>query len=430
MLVFENIMLALSGLKANKTRSILTMLGIIIGIASVIAIMTIGTSLTQSVEHQMAEMGATNITLGIQQKRSEEEESDSGMMFNRGPWRKELTDDDYLTGEDLDDIVSHFSGEIEGVLKVNELGNSKLKNRNNTADIRVSGMNDRNLENEKLEMLAGRIFTSRDQEQKKKVILLSDRAVDDALKVSYEEALGQIVTVVRENKFYHYTLVGVYRYDDSNSMYSFSYDESTTAYIPILTSFNDAHTPERYSNLDLVCESSTNIDDLVTQIESYVNKRYYRNNKSFEASCYSMSSMVESYTSMLSSISLAISVIAGISLLVGGIGVMNIMLVSIQERTREIGTRKALGAKNSSIRMQFIVEAIVLCIVGGAIGIIIGIIAGYFATPLVDEEAEFFLPVNGIFLSVGFSVAVGVFFGYYPANKAAKMNPIDALRYE
>lgn len=159
-----------------------------------------------------------------------------------------------------------------------------------------------------------------------------------------------------------------------------------------------------------------------------MNSRWYQNNDSFEISAMSMESVIESMTEMLSTISLAIAAIAGISLLVGGIGVMNIMLVSITERTREIGTRKALGATNGSIRLQFIMEAIVLCMAGGFLGIILGIGIAAVATNMMGYAVS--PSVTGIVLSVSFSVFIGVFFGYYPANKAAKLNPIEALRYE
>ena len=163
-------------------------------------------------------------------------------------------------------------------------------------------------------------------------------------------------------------------------------------------------------------------------VENYMNERYYQNNDSFEISAMSMESIVESMTSMLSTISLAIAAIGGISLLVGGIGVMNIMLVSITERTREIGTRKALGATNGSIRLQFITESIVICIVGGMLGIILGMIIATVATNMMGYAVS--PSITGIVVSVTFSLLIGVFFGYYPANKAAKLNPIEALRYE
>ncbi len=138
--------------------------------------------------------------------------------------------------------------------------------------------------------------------------------------------------------------------------------------------------------------------------------------------------MVSMLTDTLSTITIAISVIAGIALLVGGIGVMNIMLVSITERTREIGTRKALGAKNSSIRVQFIVEAMIICLIGGVFGIALGVSSGVGLSNLLGYPA---VPsVSAIVISLLFSMSIGVFFGYYPASKAAKMNPIDALRYE
>ena len=127
-------------------------------------------------------------------------------------------------------------------------------------------------------------------------------------------------------------------------------------------------------------------------------------------------------------VSIAVSFIAGISLLVGGIGVMNIMFVSITERTREIGTRKALGAKNSSIRLQFIIESVILCLIGGILGIVVGFVLGAIAAVALGYSAA--VPVTAVIVATIFSMVIGIFFGYYPANKAAKLNPIEALRYE
>ena len=199
-------------------------------------------------------------------------------------------------------------------------------------------------------------------------------------------------------------------------------------YMPLQTARDQNHNTSGYSQFTVLTADGVSASELGTSIEEYLNSRYYSNNESYEISTMTMESVVESMTEMLSTISLAIAAIAGISLLVGGIGVMNIMLVSITERTREIGTRKALGATNGSIRLQFITEAIVLCLVGGAIGIVLGIAIAAVGTNMLGYAVS--PSVAGIVLSVSFSVFIGVFFGYYPANKAAKLNPIEALRYE
>ena len=155
---------------------------------------------------------------------------------------------------------------------------------------------------------------------------------------------------------------------------------------------------------------------------------FYTNNTRYEIGAVSMEAMMSTMTDMLGIISIAVAVIAGISLLVGGIGVMNIMLVSVTERTREIGTRKALGARNSAIRTQFIVEAVIICAIGGIIGILTGIGLGYLGSYLLGSPG--FPSIFIILIAVLFSMIIGVFFGYYPANKAAKLDPIEALRYE
>lgn len=155
---------------------------------------------------------------------------------------------------------------------------------------------------------------------------------------------------------------------------------------------------------------------------------YYTRNPSWTVSASSLESMVSTVTEMISTVQLAIAAIAAISLLVGGIGVMNIMLVSITERTREIGTRKALGAPGWAIRLQFITESVVICLTGGIIGILLGLLPGGWAADLLGYAVR--PSVSAMLGSAGFSMLIGIFFGYYPVSKAAKLDPIDALRYE
>lgn len=228
---------------------------------------------------------------------------------------------------------------------------------------------------------------------------------------------------------YTFRIVGVYKYEQSAISFSTASDKdlATSLYIPLSTAKQLTGASRGYSMITVqaaVGESST---EVAAEVKNYL-ARYYRTNENYTVTAISMDSMISSVNSMMNTLSVAIAVIAAISLLVGGIGVMNIMLVSVTERTREIGTRKALGATNGNIRIQFVVESVIICLVGGAIGIVLGAVMGYVGSGLLKNAV---LPgIGAIALAFGFSLAVGVFFGYYPANKAAMMDPIEALRYE
>ena len=428
MLIYENIRLALFSLKANKMRALLTMLGIIIGIASVIAIMTVGNSITTFVSDTMSSMGASNITVGLQQKQEEEETTREGMSFGGRQKMKTAGEDDYFTKEMLENYCDTYADSVSAISAQENIGSGQILEEQLYANVSVSGVslgyflaNDMNLTD-------GRFFSEKETDDGKMVAIVSDKVVNNMYEGDKEKALGSIFQANINEKYYQCTIIGIYEYEQSAMSFSTvsEKDISTNVYIPLKAAQNINH-KTGYTQFTVVTKADVDADSFAEKTESFFTT-YYRKNNDFAPSAYSMSTMVESMTEMLSTITLAISIIAGIALLVGGIGVMNIMLVSITERTREIGTRKALGAPNSSIRLQFIVESIVICTIGGIIGIILGIIMGSVAANLMETPAS--PSIGSIILSLTFSMAIGVFFGYHPANKAAKMDPIEALRYE
>lgn len=429
MLIWENVKLAFQALLANKMRALLTMLGIIIGIGAVIAIMTVSSSLTNSISDSFQEMGANNITVGLKQTSSKTETRSNGLKFGAASRNSSVEKEDLITDDMLSELKTRFSDKLDAVAISETVASGTVHDGSNTANISISGINSEYFASDDVTLIAGRRLTSDDNTGKKKVIMISDKVVDQIFDGDSEKALAQKIRVEIDGIYYQYYVVGVYQYESNNSFSSSSDEDiTTTAYIPILTGKAQTHADEGYQQFTVVTKSGIDsVSAFATQIENFFTP-YYSTNEDYKISTTTMESMTESMSDMIGTVSIAISFIAGISLLVGGIGVMNIMLVSITERTREIGTRKALGAKNSSIRFQFIIESMILCLIGGTLGILAGFLLGAIAASILGYSAA--VPVAAIMVAVGFSMVIGIFFGYYPANKAARMDPIEALRYE
>ena len=421
----ENIRLAWEGLRANKMRALLTMLGIIIGIGSVIGILTVGEGLSANITGEMAAMGAGNVTIYFKERDNE---------FNdNSPFAQQafgIAEDDYFTDEMFTALMARYPNIVTQIALLEIMPGGQVKNGRDYANVNVYGVNENYLPMNDIELITGRNIRAKDNEGTRNVAVISDKLVNNMFGGDPEAALGQELQATLGSDIYNFSVIGVYEYEQNVMMgmmpSSSEKDITTELYIPI-------NTAKRYNGTRMgyyeyaIAGVAGDSRVVATQIEDFLS-RYYVDNEDYNAAAMSMESVTDMVSSMMDTLSIAISVIAGISLLVGGIGVMNIMLVSVTERTREIGTRKALGATNTNIRLQFVVESVIICLVGGIIGILFGALLGYAGSSLLKAPSA---PTPGsILLAFGFSMAIGVFFGYYPANKAATLDPIEALRYE
>lgn len=429
MLIRESIKLGIMGIANNKMRAFLTMLGIIIGIGSVIAIMTVSSSLTHSITQTFVRMGANNIMAGLR-KRSDKE-LERGNNGNTGGSQKQMNrKEERITDEMIDDVKREYQTEITSVALNEIIGNAVLQSGMASANVSISGINRGYFDSNDSRLLCGRYLSERDVQERKPVIMISDKLAGQLFGGDRQSALGRPLTIAIGNMNYDFYVVGVYKYrEDTSFSQEAEEDVVTMVYIPVTTGKEMMHSDDGYGRFTIVAHPQVeNLADFAAQIETYMNRKFFGNNKDYQIRTVTMSSMKGSMSNVIRSVSIAIAFIAGISLLVGGIGIMNIMLVSVTERTKEIGMRKALGAKNSAIRFQFIVESMTLCLIGGISGIIFGLLLGAFAVSVLGYSAV--APMSAIVGAVVFSMIIGVLFGYYPANRAAKMNPIEALRYE
>lgn len=431
MLLGENILLAITSLKSNKMRALLTMLGIIIGIGAVIAIFTVGNSLTISVEESLQSMGSNDVYVTVSERKQDYDYSAilDGAEYEVSDSDAEMTDADYITGEMIHEMYERFDEDIYAINISHSAGSGVAQNRDNTARVSLTGTSVGYFITSPIDIVAGTMFSQQDYDGQRMSCLVAQSLVDNLFDGDVNKAVGSTIDVELEETNVTLTIIGVYESASASgmggmSMFGFG---GSTVYLPLQTAMSITHSKDQYSVIRVSSAVGTDTEQLSKNIKSFF-EPYYRNNLDYEVTVMTLESMIAMLTSLLDTITMAISIVAGIALLVGGIGVMNIMLVSVTERTREIGTRKALGAKNSSIRAQFIVEAIIICLIGGILGLILGITAGVALSNYLGYPA---MPsIGGIVISLAFSMGIGLFFGYFPANKAAKMNPIDALRYE
>lgn len=421
MFLKENVLLAVAGLKSNRMRSFLTMLGIIIGIGSVIAIVSIGDAVTSKVSDAMSGIGANVIQVYVTPRDAQNTVTNVTVGGNN------MSESDLISPDQINLFRQKYSDEISAVGLEEDVGTGKVQDGHLYANIEATGVNPDYKEVSNVKMLQGRFLQDRDVDANRRVAVVSDKLAANMFK-SNVNPIGQEISSDVGGWDETFVIVGVYKYERSGMMgaATASKDIRTSLFIPVSVAKEQAQY-QNYMYFSLKTKSVSDSAAFSKKIDKYFS-RIYASNANYTCQSYDMENMMSSVTSVMGTISVAIAAIAAIALLVGGIGVMNIMLVSVTERTREIGTRKALGARSSYIRAQFIVEAVIICLVGGVIGIIFGILLAWAGDALLSVKLVVSVPV--ILLSVGFSMLIGVFFGYYPAKKASRLDPIEALRYE
>lgn len=400
----ESFLMAWASLIANKLRSLLTMLGIIIGVAAVIALVSIGNGVKQDIENSISSLGSNLLVVLPGAPRTPGARSSQGSM-------KSLKISDY-----------EAIAKLEGVKAASPMTNGSYvviyQNKNWTTS--VSGVNANFLDVNNWTMTSGRFFSDKNVQNRERVAVVGQTVVKNLF--ADEDPVGKEIRV----KNIPFRVIGVLKSKGNGTMGN---DQDDTVLIPYTTSMERVEGIDYLRMVYVVAKDDEGIDRLQADIENLLRVRHnIKDTNLDDFNIQNMKSIMETVAQTTGTFTLFLGAVAAISLVVGGIGIMNIMLVSVTERTREIGVRKALGATYSVIVTQFLIEAVVISLMGGFIGIAFGIGASKVIGMVSGMSTVVSVPT--IIMSFAFSMAIGLIFGIYPARKAAKLNPIDALHYE
>ena len=400
----NNFEVALNGLKANKLRSSLTMLGIIIGVAAVIIMISVGQGASQKISSQISSMGSNLLMVN----------PGAGQGAVRGAGGNVNT----LTIEDAEAIaqlnmVAYAAPEINL--------NATIGYASQTWTAQVDGTTPELQLIKDWTASAGSFFTQDDVKGATLVAVLGQTVVDNL----YPPGVDPVGSTIRINKL-SFTVVGVLASKGSSIG---GQDQDNAVYIPVSTAQRRLTGAKNVRLINVQTVTPESMGAVQSNIETLLRERHHLTGaNSDDFNVRNLASLLATIESTSAIMTLLLASVAAVSLLVGGIGIMNIMLVSVTERTREIGLRMAVGATESNIRNQFLVEALVLCLLGGIAGILLGMSGAKIISKVAGWQTT--VTLYSVFLSTGFSAAIGIFFGYYPAKKAAGLDPIEALRFE
>jgi len=402
MLILDLLRMALRSLISHKLRTFLTALGIIIGVASVISMISIGEGARQQTLSTISKFGTNIITIKPGQKKTRH--VSTGKV-------------DTLVLDDAHFIEKHISLITGVAAQVYRSAQLKFGNKNTNTTVRGTGKSYVHLAN--FEMQKGRYFNQQEINAAKRVCVLGATVVKNLFEES--DPLGQTIKVDGKN----FVVIGLTEPKGALSWF----DPDDQIFIPVTTAQKRVFGMNHIQSIDV---QAAKIEDLELIKEDITQLLRLRHNtpegKEDDFYVQNSSQWLNSWGDAAKTFTYLLGGIAAISLMVGGIGIMNIMLVSVTERTREIGIRKAIGAKKREILEQFLIESVVISFLGGGIGVLMGIAISKMVSNIGGWET--IVSTQSILLAFGFSVGIGIFFGFYPANKAANMNPIEALRYE